>query len=175
MLRPCLWILRLPFTKSTTSTTRARFAWCSLKVNLRRSTQRRRDGRTGAQPSTTTSVCPSLVRLTLGLQLTCARFELIVTVRRLVAFTSSSSALGIALAGPHSILRRVYGSDPCEPPSSVSALNAGGSTSGSPTPKPWERTSTVAAAPASRPASPESQYAWSVGPVDSVSEAGSTT
>src|SRR4051794_34871013 len=74
--------------------------------------------------------------------------------------TSSVSAFGSAGAGPQSIVRRSYGIEPCDPPSSVPALNLTGSTRASPTPNPCERTSTVPEFDESVSVIAETQYAW---------------
>src|SRR3954449_731765 len=74
--------------------------------------------------------------------------------------TSRASVFGSLGAGPQSIVRRSYGIEPCDPPSSVPALNLTGSTGASPTPNPCERASTVPEFEESARVIAEIQYAW---------------
>src|SRR3954465_7935508 len=74
--------------------------------------------------------------------------------------TPGASVFGSLGAGPQSIVRRSYGIEPCDPPSSVPALSLTGSTGASPTPKPCDRASTVPDFEGSASVIPETQYAW---------------
>ena len=110
-----------------------------------------------SQPPSVTFSGPSLVTSTCASQPTPARGASILTAPMLVALRSSRLPLGSAGVAPHSIVRRVYGIGPCEPPLSVPAPGLTGSTGASPRAAASERTSIVPVEPAARTFNPDSQ------------------